>query len=115
MRRTIIVSCALGMLLLVAGCAGGPLTTREKGGLFGGALGAGTGALIGSATGSAATGAAIGGPIGLVAGGVIGDQLQGREHAERRLQGQVNAQGRELRRQGAELERLKRKQRYEIE
>jgi hypothetical protein len=102
------------MAVLTAGCAA-PLNTREKGGLLGGALGAGTGALIGSATGHAPAGAAIGGPIGLLAGGLIGDQFLGREIEDARLQGQINAQRQELRRQRAEIERLKRKQRYENE
>ena len=110
MRKVVAAGCLV--IVMGAGCAA-PLNTREKGGLLGGALGAGTGALIGSATGHAATGAAIGGPVGLVAGGLIGDQLLGREIEDRRLQGQINVQGRELRRQRTEIDRLKRRQRYQ--
>lgn len=73
---------ALGVVLLLlasmTGCAGGPLSTRERLTLGGGALGAATGAVIGAATGgSAAVGAAIGGPVGLLGGFLLGDSLQG--------------------------------------
>jgi hypothetical protein len=107
LRKALLV---MPLIALLAGCAA-PLNTREKGGLLGGALGAGTGAIIGSATGHAAAGAAIGGPIGLLAGGLIGDQLLGREREDARLQAQINAQQAELRRQRAEIRRLKKQQR----
>jgi hypothetical protein len=71
---------SFGVMLItvaLAGCAGGPLTTREMFTYGGGALGAGTGAIIGAASGSAATGAAIGGPVGAIGGFLIGDSLQG--------------------------------------
>ena len=42
---------ALGALILISGCYGQPLSTREKGTLGGGVLGAGTGAIIGAAVG----------------------------------------------------------------
>jgi len=68
-------SILLGTLLLTAaGCSGGPLTTREKGALFGGVGGAGIGALAGGGKG-----AAIGGAAGALGGAVIGDQMQRRE------------------------------------
>src|SRR5215831_9256730 len=65
------------MTLILTGCAGGPLTTREQFTYGGGVLGASTGAIIGAASGSAAAGAAIGGPVGAVAGYLIGESLQG--------------------------------------
>src|SRR5438270_3826215 len=68
-----------GALLLV-GCAGGPITTREKGAGIGALGGAAVGGLIGSAVRHPALGAAIGGGLGLGAGALIGDQLQGREN-----------------------------------
>ena len=72
----------VALIFVLAGCAGGPLTTRE-GGLLGGAgLGAVTGAIIGGASGHPGAGAAIGGVVGGIAGGVIGDQLQGREDSQ---------------------------------
>ena len=65
----------LGTLVLTAvGCAGGPLTTREKGALFGGVGGAGIGALAGGGKG-----AAIGGAAGALGGALVGDQMQRRE------------------------------------
>jgi len=42
----------LALTLFVAGCASGPLSTREKGALAGGGLGATTGAIIGSTVGA---------------------------------------------------------------
>jgi len=65
------------MTLILTGCAGGPLTTREQFTYGGGVLGASTGAIIGAASGSAAAGVAIGGPVGAVAGYLIGESLQG--------------------------------------
>src|SRR6185503_7030525 len=67
--------------LLLTGCAGGPLSTREKG--------AGIGALGGAAAGGIA-GAAIGGALGLGAGALVGDQLQGQEITNYRQQQQIN-------------------------
>jgi len=61
----------------LAGCAGGPLTTRERATLDGAVLGAGTGAVIGHAVGNARAGALIGAGIGMVTGAVVGDAIQG--------------------------------------
>ncbi len=66
-------------LTLAAGCAGGPLTTREKGAGIGALGGAAVGGLVGSATGHPGAGAAIGGAAGLGAGALIGDYIQGRQ------------------------------------
>jgi len=70
-----------GALTLV-GCAGGPLTTREKGAGIGALGGAAVGGLVGSAVGHPGAGAAIGGGLGLGAGALIGDQIQGREYRD---------------------------------
>src|SRR6476620_2040758 len=67
-------------LISLAGCSGGPLTTREKGAGVGALGAAAVGGLIGSAVGHPAAGAAIGGGLGLGAGAVVGDQLQGQEN-----------------------------------
>jgi len=64
------------MMLAVLGCAGEPLSTREKGTLLGGVAGAGAGALIGSAVGHPGAGAAIGGVGGAAAGYGIGNHMQ---------------------------------------
>ena len=45
---------------LLMACSGQPLSTREKGTLFGGVVGAGSGAIIGSAVGAPGVDAAIG-------------------------------------------------------
>lgn len=91
------------MVFVLAGCAGGPLSTRESGALIGAGGGAGVGAIIGNQTGHPGAGAAIGGALGLGAGALIGDQLQGRDN--RRLENEQRMRELEL-----EIERLKREQ-----
>ena len=72
---------ALGLVTVVtaAGCAGGPLTAREKGAGIGAFSGAAVGGAIGSAKGHPGAGAAIGGAVGLGAGALIGDYIQGQQ------------------------------------
>ncbi len=72
----------LAGMLMVAGCAGGPLTTREKGAGIGALGGAAAGGLVGSAVGHPGAGALVGGALGLGAGALVGDQLQGREYRD---------------------------------
>jgi outer membrane lipoprotein SlyB len=90
-------------ILFAAGCAGGPLTTREKGAGIGALGGAAAGGIIGAAVGHPGAGAAIGGGLGLGAGALVGDQLQGQENTNYR-------QDQQIRRNQAEIERLKRQQ-----
>ncbi len=78
--RNSIITAVLCAVLLLAGCAGAPLTTREKGTLAGGAIGAGTGALVGSAAGAPGAGAAIGGVLGAGGGYVVGNHLQNEQY-----------------------------------
>jgi phage tail tape-measure protein len=74
---------ALGFTAATAvGCAGGPLTAREKGAGIGAVGGAAAGGLIGAAAGRPGLGAAIGGGVGLGAGALIGDYMQGQEEAQ---------------------------------
>lgn len=68
-------------IALLTGCAGGPLTPRERGTLTGAAIGAGAGAAVGSALGSPRLGAVIGGALGAATGATIGDHLQRTEPA----------------------------------
>jgi len=70
------------MAITAAGCAGGSLTTREKGAGIGALGGAAVGGLVGNANGHPGAGAAIGGAVGLGAGALIGDYMQGREDDE---------------------------------
>jgi phage tail tape-measure protein len=78
----------VGMATLVlaamsaAGCAGGSMTTREKGAGIGALGGAAGGALIGSAFGRPGMGAAFGAGTGLAGGALIGDYMQGQEQAQ---------------------------------
>ncbi len=72
--------------LIGVGCAGGPLTTREKGAGIGAVGGAVAGVIVGSAVGHPAAGALIGGGLGLGAGALIGDQMQGQENRDHERQ-----------------------------
>jgi len=94
---------------LVVGCAGGPITTREKGAGIGAFSGAAVGGLIGSAVHHPALGAAIGGGLGLGAGALIGDQLQGRENQALDQEDQINRNQQEISRQRSDLEQLQRR------
>ena len=94
--------------LLVAGCAGGPLTTREKGAGIGAVGGAVAGGLIGAAVGHPGAGAAIGGGLGLGAGALIGDQMQGQENQNSRQDEDIRRNQLERDRQQAEIDRLRR-------
>ena len=100
-----------GALLLV-GCAGGSLTTREKGAGIGALGGAAAGGLIGAAVGRPGLGAAIGGGLGLGAGALVGDQLQGQENENYRQDQQIRNNQQEIERQQYEINRLKRQSEY---
>lgn len=96
--------------LAISGCAGGPLSTREKGAGIGALGGAAAGGIIGAAVGHPGAGAAIGGGLGLGAGALIGDQLQGQENTNYRQQQQINRNQAETDRNRQEIERLRRQQ-----
>jgi outer membrane lipoprotein SlyB len=99
-----------GLVLLasIVGCAGGSLSTREKGAGIGALGGAAAGGIIGAAVGHPGVGAAVGGALGLGAGALIGDQLQGQEIQNQQQDQQIRSNQAELDRQRQELERLKR-------
>ncbi|MGZ8424531.1 MAG: OmpA family protein [Candidatus Binatia bacterium] len=98
-------------LLLVAailsGCAGGEITTREKGAGIGALGGAAAGGLIGAATGHPGVGAAVGGVLGLGTGALIGDQLQGQENRQKEQQKSIDQQRAELEKNRVLIEELK--------
>jgi len=93
--------------LLASGCAGGPLSTREKGAGIGALGGAAAGGLIGAAVGHPGAGAAIGGGLGLGAGALVGDQLQGHENTNYRQQQQIQNNQSQINRNRQDIERLK--------
>jgi len=106
-------STLLGIIFLSSalGCAGGSLSTREKGAGIGALGGAAVGGIIGAAVGSPGAGAAIGGALGLGTGALVGDQLQGQEIKQADQQQQLETNQAELERQRRELEQLKKQQR----
>jgi Glycine zipper len=100
------------IIVVLVGCAGGPLTTREKGAGIGALGGAAAGGLIGTAVGRPGAGAAIGGGLGLGAGALIGDQLQGQEIRNQQQQQEIKANQAEIERQRTEIERIRRQREY---
>jgi len=109
--KTSSIALVAGTLLL-AGCAGGSLTTREKGAGIGALGGAAAGGLIGAAVGRPGTGAAIGGALGLGAGALVGDQLQGHEHTNAYQQQQINRNQAEIDRNRQQIQRLQQQREY---
>jgi phage tail tape-measure protein len=97
---------------LVAGCAGGALTTREKGAGIGALGGATAGGIIGAAVHHPAAGAAIGTALGLGAGALIGDQLQGRENAAYDQDQQIYRNQQEIENQRRQLDQLRNRPEY---
>jgi outer membrane protein OmpA-like peptidoglycan-associated protein len=96
-------------ILLIAGCSGGSLTTREKGAGIGALGGAAAGGIIGAATGHPGAGAAIGGVLGAGTGYVVGDQLQGQENKQAEQQKAIDAQRSEIEKNRALIEELKKR------
>src|SRR5262249_50019693 len=96
--------------ILVAGCAGGSLTTREKGAGIGALGGAAAGGLIGSAGGHPGVGAARCGGLGLGARGPVRGPPQGQGNSNYQQQQQINRNQAEINRSRQEIERLKRQQ-----
>lgn len=94
--------------LLLTGCAGGPLSTREKGAGIGALGGAAAGGIVGAAVGHPGAGAAIGGALGLGAGALVGDQLQGHEITNYQQQQQINRNQAETNRNRQDIQRLQR-------
>ena len=99
---------AIASTLLLSSCAGGPLSTREKGAGIGALGGAAAGGIIGSAVRHPAAGALIGGALGLGAVALIGDQLQGHENTNYQQQQQINRNQAEINRNRQDIQRLQR-------
>jgi outer membrane protein OmpA-like peptidoglycan-associated protein len=95
--------------ILVSGCSGGSLTTREKGAGIGALGGAAAGGIIGAAVGHPGAGAAIGGALGLGTGALIGDQLQGQEVKQTEQQKAIDQQRAEIAKNQALIEELKKR------
>jgi outer membrane protein OmpA-like peptidoglycan-associated protein len=108
MRNTNRLSISTLLIAAVlSGCAGGEITTREKGAGIGALGGAAAGGLIGAATGHPGIGAAVGGTLGLGAGALIGDQLQGQENRQKEQQKAIDQQRAELEKNRALIEELR--------
>src|SRR5687767_15704466 len=96
MNKTFATLLAALILSSSIGCAGGSLTTREKGAGIGALGGAAAGGIIGAAVGHPGAGAAIGGALGLGTGALIGDQLQGQEIKQADQQKAIDQQRAEI-------------------
>jgi outer membrane protein OmpA-like peptidoglycan-associated protein len=95
--------------LMIAGCAGGEITTREKGAGIGALGGAAVGGIIGAAVGRPGVGAAVGGALGLGTGALIGDQLQGQENRQKEQQKALDQQRVDIDKNRALIDELKRR------
>ena len=101
---------SIGILFLLAsGCAGGSLTTREKGAGIGALGGAAAGGAIGAAVGHPGIGAGVGSVLGLGAGALIGDQLQGQEMKQAEQQKAIDQQRTEIAKNQALIDELKKR------
>jgi hypothetical protein len=109
MKKTATSVGAILLTLFFIGCSE-PLTTREKGAVYGTVGGAGLGAIIGAAAGNAGAGAGIGAAVGLLGGALIGDQMQARQRQDEELQRRMAGQQAEIDRQQRELDQLKAQQ-----
>ena len=96
-------------VILLSACAGGELTTREKGAGIGALGGAAAGGIIGAAVGHPGAGAAIGGALGLGAGALVGDQLQGQENKQKEQQKAIDQQSAEIEKNRQLIEELKKR------
>ena len=96
-------------VILVSGCSGGAITTREKGAGIGALGGAAAGGIIGAAVGRPGVGAAVGGALGLGTGALIGDQLQGQENKQAEQQKAIDQQRVEMEKNRALIEELKKR------
>jgi phage tail tape-measure protein len=104
---------AVAMLVVVTGCSGQPLSTREKGTGIGALAGAATGAIIGAAVGAPGAGAAIGGALGAGGGFLVGNAMQSQQVKTQQTQTQIDSQQREIEHQRREIEQLKQQQEVE--
>jgi len=104
-----ISALSLVLAMVIAGCAGGEISTREKGAGIGALGGAAAGGLIGSAVGHPGIGAAVGGALGLGAGALVGDQLQGQENRQKEQQRSIDQQRVEIDKNRALIEELRRR------
>jgi len=109
MKKGIMALVAGVMVTAALGCAGGSLTTREKGAGIGALGGAAAGGIIGAAVGHPGAGAAIGGALGLGAGALVGDQLQGQEIKQAEQQKALDQQRAEIERNRQLIEELKKR------
>jgi outer membrane lipoprotein SlyB len=112
MKYAGVVFSSVLLLVTVAGCSGGQLSTREKGAGIGALGGAAVGGIIGATVGHPGAGAAIGGALGLGAGALIGDQMQGQEQKQAEQQRQIDVNQAELDRQKRDLEKIKKQGEY---
>jgi len=102
------VASVMAGTILLSGCSGGSLSTREKGAGIGALGGAAAGGIVGAAVRHPAAGALIGGALGLGAGALIGDQLQGHENTSYQQQQQINRNQAEIERNRQEIQRIQR-------
>jgi hypothetical protein len=105
-RTTALPIGAAAAAILLAGCSGQPLSTREKGTLGGAGLGGAAGAIIGAGSvipRPAPQSARVCG----VTGYAVGNSLQNQEAANQQTQLQLTQQQHQIEQQRLEIERLR--------
>ena len=105
----ILTSAVVTLSIIASGCAGGSLSTREKGAGIGALGGAAAGGIVGAAVGRPGVGAAVGGALGLGTGALIGDQLQGQEIKQAEQQKAIDQQRAEIAKNQALIDELKKR------
>lgn len=109
MHRGLKVASMGILFVLASGCAGGSLSTREKGAGIGALGGAAAGGAIGAAVGHPGIGAGVGSVLGLGAGALIGDQLQGQEMKQAEQQKAIDQQRADIAKNQALINELKKR------
>jgi outer membrane protein OmpA-like peptidoglycan-associated protein len=107
--RNVFTSAIVALAIIASGCAGGSLSTREKGAGIGALGGAAAGGIIGAAVGRPGVGAAVGGALGLGTGALIGDQLQGQDMKQAEQQKAIDQQRAEIAKNQALIDELKKR------
>lgn len=107
--QNIFTAAMIALSIIASGCAGGSLSTREKGAGIGALGGAAAGGIVGAAVGRPGVGAAVGGALGLGTGALIGDQLQGQEIKQADQQKAIDQQRAEIAKNQALIDELKKR------
>ncbi len=107
--RLRIVPVGILVVSLMGGCAQiGQMSKTTKGAALGGLTGAAVGGIVGGQVGHPVIGAAIGGTVGALGGGLVGRSLDQQDQVLSERQAKLDQQRKEVERNRALIEELKR-------